>query len=246
MTAAKKTLAIALVTAALLFAFRNRLHFDPASYSAGFADTETRFGVSNFRNVATNLGFFFLGVFGVLRRERLPAEYRNLGLGFSLAVAGTAFGSSYFHLAPSPATLFWDQLPMSVAFATFVGVVVADRADARVGRALGYALSVLGPLSVANIYFGTGATEFYLALQFGSLLFAILVLAIVGGGKLRTPYVGAGLVAYILAKVFENRDAAIYASLGFSGHSLKHLAATAAIAALLLGMQTRRGEGAAG
>ncbi|MBS1961991.1 MAG: hypothetical protein JST04_07235 [Bdellovibrionales bacterium] len=240
MTAGKKTIAIALLTAALLFAFREHLHFDPASYSAGFADSETRFGVPNFWNVATNLGFLLLGVLGFRRRAQVPAAYRGLGAVFSLAVAGTAFGSSYFHYAPSPATLFWDQLPMSVGFASFVGMVVADRANAAAGRALGIALVVLGPLSVANIYFGTGATEFYLALQFGSLLFAILVLAVVHGGEMRTSFILVGLFAYILAKVFERQDAAIYARLGFSGHSLKHLAATVAIAAILRGVEGDR------
>lgn len=237
MTAGRKTIVIALLTAALLFAFRARLHFDPATYSAGFADTETRFGVPNFWNVATNLGFLVFGIVGFRRRARVPAEYRGLGAVFSLAVAGTAFGSSYFHYAPSPATLFWDQLPMSVGFASFVGMVVADRANPRAGRALGYALALLGPLSVANIYFGSGATEYYLALQFGSLLFAILVLAVVRGGTMRTAFILVGLVAYIFAKVFEQQDAAIYARLGFSGHSLKHLAATAAIAAILRGVE---------
>jgi hypothetical protein len=236
MSSAAKTGICALVTAVLLVLIRDRLSFDPATYSAGFADQETHLGIPNFWNVATNLGFAVLGVAGIAGSRRFPEIYRGLGVAFAAAVLGVAFGSSYFHYAPSPTTLFWDQLPMSVGFALFTGMVVADRASPRVGRIIGTALSIVGALSVWNIYYGSGATGYYLAVQFGSLIFAILTLLATPKHRMRTELIFAGLVAYIVAKVLETNDHRVFDAIQvLSGHSLKHLAATLALWAIFRG-----------
>ena len=39
----------------------------------------------------------------------------------------TAFGSSYYHLAPDKARLVWDRLPMTVEFMPLVAAVIAER-----------------------------------------------------------------------------------------------------------------------
>ena len=237
-----KSLALLLagVTLLVLWTLRAKLWFDPETYSAGFADKKTLLGIPNFGDVVTNLGFAILGLYGFRRLDRMPESYRGLATVFAMAIFGTALGSAYFHFAPAPLTLFWDQLPMSIGFASFVGMVVADRVSIPAGNRLGFALCILGPWSVWNIYYGSGETAYYLALQFGTLIYAILLLVFSKGGALQTKAVMGGLVAYILAKVFESHDAEIYERLGFiSGHSLKHLAATVALAAILWGAQSR-------
>ena len=241
MSSATKTGLCALATAILLWLIRDRLHFDPTIYSAGFADQETHLGIANFWNVATNLGFAILGIAGMTGYRRYPEIYRTLGFAFAAAILGVAFGSSYFHYAPSPTTLFWDQLPMSVGFAIFTGMVIADRASPKVGLAIGVALSLVGAGSVWNIYYGNGATEYYLAVQFGSLIFAILTLLATPRNRMRTSLVFVGLIAYIVAKVLETNDAVVFDALKvISGHSLKHVAATLALWAIFRGAAVER------
>lgn len=224
---------VLLGTALGLFLARGILHFDPASYCR-FADTQTHFGVPNFWNVITNLGFVWIGVVGLRRAGSFPADVRLLGRIFSAALVATAFGSAYFHWETTPPRLFWDQLPMSVGFGSFVGIVLADRIRAATGRWIGIGLSIVGPISVWNIYYGNGETAFYLALQFGSLIFAILLLLAFPRGSLRRSWILVGIGFYVFAKVLELKDEAIFAVTGFmSGHSLKHLSATAALYAIL-------------
>jgi hypothetical protein len=231
-----KTGLSAFVTTLLLFLIRDRLHFDPATYSAHLADNNTHLGIANFWNVITNVGFAYLGIYGLLHRKKFPESYRTLGTIFALAILGTGFGSSYFHYNPNPSTLFWDQLPMSIGFASFVGMVIADRVSVKAGRILGYVLSVVGPWSVWNIYFGNGDTLFYICLQFGTLLFALLVITLTRAEKMKTSLIFFGLIAYIVAKVLETYDGPIFDTLGFiSGHSLKHIAATVALWAIFKG-----------
>jgi hypothetical protein len=221
-----------------LFSIRAKLWFDPVAYSASFADQETYLGVPNFMNVATNIGFAGLGVFGYLRRNRLSAHYRRLGVLFSFAILGTAFGSGYFHFAPTPYSLFWDQLPMSIGFASFLGIVLADRFNPKAGLLAAGVLSILGPLSVWNIYYGSHETAYYLSLQFGTLIFAILFLLFTRQRSLNTKMILVGVFTYILAKVFETYDAKLFQELHvISGHSLKHIAATVALASIFAGAQ---------
>ena len=51
-------------------------------------------------------------------------------------------------------------------------------------------------------------------------------------------FIAAGL--YVLAKLLELYDAAIYAAIGVSGHPVKHVAAAAACYTIYLAFRTRR------
>src|SRR5262245_55051958 len=87
----------------------------PESYHR-FADGREWLGVPNFQNVAGNLPFLFVGIAGLaaLRRATVgPAERSAYGV-FFVAVALVAFGSGWYHLHPTTASLFWDRLPMAV------------------------------------------------------------------------------------------------------------------------------------
>ena len=55
---------------------------------------------------------------------------------FFLGVALTGLGSGYYHLAPDNETLFWDRLPMTIAFMSLISAQIVDRISIRAGLAL--------------------------------------------------------------------------------------------------------------
>ncbi len=232
---------LSLITVILLFTIREKLYFDPVSYTAHFADQRKYFGVPNFFDVITNLGFLWIGIHGLRRVQQTPSNLKPLVLIFLGSLIGTAFGSAYFHWETSPARLFWDQLPMSIGFGSFVGMIIADRVDLRIGKWTGFLLCFIGPISVWNIYYGTGATSPYLAIQFGSLILSALLLAVEKSGSLKRTPIFLGIGIYVLAKFFEHYDSQIFDTLGFmSGHSLKHIAAAIALVSIFQGIRVQK------
>ena len=124
----------------------------PVTYH-NFADHRAMFGVANFLDVASNLGFLLAAIAGlavVLRprtrfecsRERWP--YAVFFLGMLL----TAVGSAYYHLAPDNGRLFWDRLPMTIAFMALIAAQVVDRVSVRAGLILLLPMLLVGAASV--------------------------------------------------------------------------------------------------
>ena len=199
-----------------------------------FADQRTILGVPNFSDVVSNAGLAVAGAAGVLFLIRRGAGLGRmdrwaLGIMFG-GVLLSAVGSAYFHLAPSDATLFWDRLPMSVAFMGFFAGVLTERVSRRAGAWLLAPLVLLGMASV--IYWrwtevqGAGDQRFYALVQ-GLPLLALPYLALAFPAK----YLPArGLLValgwYGLALALQALDTQVYALGGVvSGHTLKHLAA---------------------
>src|SRR5262249_14597014 len=77
----------------------------------GFADARTVLGVPNFWNVVSNIPFMVVGAVGLARCRRDAATTIIFG-----GIFLTGFGSSYYHWSPNDDTLFWDRLPMALAF----------------------------------------------------------------------------------------------------------------------------------
>lgn len=112
----------------------------PQSYHL-FADRRSFLGISKFGDVASNLPFGLIGIWGLLfllqsrsrsqagtfidERERWPYLFVFAGLLL------TALGSSYYHLAPDNARLLWDRLPMTITFMAMVSAVIAERINVR-------------------------------------------------------------------------------------------------------------------
>jgi hypothetical protein len=209
----------------------------PLDYHA-FADDRTFFGIPNFLDVVSNAAFVVAGAVGLVatfgsrtrfetRRERWP--YAVLFLGVLL----TGFGSAYYHLAPDNERLFWDRLPMAVAFMGLVASQLADRIGVRTGLWLLAPLLVLGVASVvywrATERIGAGNIVPYAVLQ----AYAVFVLLLIASFT-RSRYTLGHLLYwvfgwYVLSKVLEALDHEIFAIGGVvSGHTLKHLAAAAA------------------
>jgi hypothetical protein len=201
----------------------------------GFADQRTLLGIPNFWNVVSNLPFILVGGIGLL------IVCRDLSASlFFLGVFQTGFTSSYYHWQPNDWGLFWDRLPMSVAFMAILANVVEERIDAKVGRLLLWPLVALGIASLLA-WLRTDDLRLYAWVQFFPCLVLPLVFWLFVPKYTGTAYWLAAAGLYLLAKILEYTDVAVY-SAGhiMSGHPLKHLAAAGACAAILLAFQTRQ------
>ena len=231
-----------LLAAAALF--HGPIH-QPAGYH-DFADQTLRFGVPHFCDVTSNLGFALAAFWGWIRLAPLRAhpELRCGWAGYRLFLIGlllTALGSSWYHLAPDNASLVWDRLPIALACAGLLAGVWGDVRRRESGKLVSW-LALGAVLSVAWWYFtdlvgngGNGDLRPYLLLQLLPILLIPLwqwIYRMPGADRLAF---GSALAIYVVAKFAELGDHEIAAALGpITGHTLKHLLATAA-AALIVG-----------
>jgi len=200
-----------------------------------FADQRHALGVDNFLDVVSNGAFLLAGVAGLVivlggrTRFEHPVE-RWPWLVFFVGVLLTAAGSGYYHLSPDNESLFWDRLPMTIAFMGLVSAQIVDRVNVRAGMLLLVPLLLVGMGSV--VYWivterrGEGNVLPYALLQ-GYAVFVLLLMAIMNPSR----YTRASDLYfifgwYVLAKVLESFDARVLAySQLVSGHTLKHVAA---------------------
>jgi len=213
----------------------------PVAYH-DFADHRTLLGIDNFLDVASNAAFVLAGLAGlavVLRPatvfaanvERVPYAV------FFIGVVLTGLGSAYYHLVPDNERLFWDRLPMTIAFMSLVTAQVVDRIDTRQGIGLLLPMLLVGVASVlywrATERAGTGNVMPYVVLQGYSVVILFLLARLQASRYTRGNDIYWVFAGYVVAKLFETFDRQLY-ELGHvaSGHSLKHFAA--AVAALLV------------
>jgi len=203
-----------------------------------FADQRAAFGIDNFLDVASNGAFLLTGfaglfvVFSGRSRFEIPAE-RWPWAAFFLGMLLTAAGSGWYHLAPDNESLFWDRLPMTIAFMGLVSSQVVDRISVRAGLALLGPMLLVGLASVvywiATERMGAGNVLPYALLQ-GYSVVVLLILAVLHRSRYTRGndlYLIFGW--YLLAKVLEFLDAEVLAySQVVSGHTLKHVAAAVA------------------
>ena len=231
-----------------VFLFSAPIPQDPAYHL--FSDTRQLLGVANFWNVASNLPFLLVGAAGLVFVHRYPAEVCVAGLetAYRVFFAGillTAFGSAYYHLNPCSETLVWDRLPMTIGFSALVTIIVAEYVSARAARHMLLPLLVVGFGSVEYWAWteahGAGDLRPYAIVQFLPMLLIPVVLLSYRPRLGETRYYWWMLFCYLLAKVFEYFDAAIF-DLGqlLSGHSIKHVAAALAPAVFLYSLARRR------
>lgn len=184
-------------------------------------------------DVMSNAAFVVVGFIGLLTVWRMHDTHsfstKLPWTLFFLSAAMVGVGSGYYHWAPDNATLFWDRLPMALAFMALVSGLLAERVHQRVGLLLLPILLGVGAWSV--IYWaqteaaGAGDLRPYALVQFGPMLFLPFLLI-----ATRTKFHGNGIllsafVYYALAKVTEHFDCEIYdlAQGIVSGHTIKHL-----------------------
>ena len=216
-----------------------------------FADQRSMLAVPNMLNVISNIPFAGVGALGLmylLRQGGGPLADPWERWPFLMLFAGvalTAFGSAFYHLAPTNASLFWDRLPMTIVFMSLFTSIIAERISLRAGRWLFSPLVAAGIGSVVYWHLGElgggGDLRFYGLVQFFPLLAIPLMLLLFPPRYTRTADLFAVVGWYVLAKIFELGDAQIFALGGLvSGHTLKHLASAMAAYWILRMLQMRR------
>ena len=214
---------------------------DPGYHS--FADARPFWGIPNFGDVASNAGFAVVSLFGLMsltgtRRSAIFAEGPDAApyLVFFVGVGLVSIGSSYYHLVPDTDRLFWDRLPMTIAFMALFAAIVADRIDRSAG--IRWLLPILIAFGVASLLYwdwsegqGRGDLRWYGLVQF----YPMIALPVIFWLFPKARYTGGGqlvwvIIWYGIAKLLEHFDGDVLTLLGgaVSGHSLKHLAAAMA------------------
>ena len=241
------------VTGIIAAGFLPPIPQDPAYHH--FADRRGLAGIPNALNVLSNAPFILVGALGwafLLRqgqqRHDGPLTDRWERTAFLILFAGiglTGFGSTYYHQAPDTLTLFWDRLPMTIVLMSLLAITVGERIGVPAGRRLLPVLLAAGAGSV--VYWirgelrGAGDLRAYGLVQFLALLAIPLMLFLFPPRYTRAGDLFAALGWYALAKIFEALDAQVFAVGGVvSGHTLKHLAAAAAMYWILRMVKRRR------
>ena len=218
-----------------------------------FADQREIWGIPNFWNVVSNAPFFFIGLtgIGVVQFWKMPGgipEVRISYLTFFVGIVGVALGSGYYHLNPSNETLFWDRLPMTIAFMAFCSVIVGEYLSTELAPRLLWPLVCIGFFSVVYWAYtegmGRGDLRPYAVVQFLPGILIPMVLIMFKSAFTNSKFIWAMLAAYVLAKFAEALDEPIFDVLGYlSGHSIKHLIASVGGITLCLALVYRKPVG---
>lgn len=239
---------VALVVVGLVFGLTSPIPQDPGYHL--FADGRQLLTVPNCWDVLSNLPFLIAGLLGLSYVNKYGHDVCALDLvpAYRVFFAGillTAFGSGYYHLAPSNESLVFDRLPMTIGFAGLFSIVTGEFVSAPIGRRLLIPLLVVGIASVAywaiTESYGAGDLRPYALVQFLPMLLIPIMLSVYRSASDSTRYFWMMIAFYVLAKICEYFDAEIY-SLGeiVSGHTLKHLFASLTPATLLYALAQRR------
>jgi len=235
------------VGAIVILAVHGRIT-QPVHYNE-FADQSVVSGIHHAADVLSNAGFALVALWGwlTLTPHRASEKLRAGWPGYRLFLIGlflTAFGSGYYHLAPDNARLIWDRLPIALACA---GLLVGVRGDTKSQLKTEIEAIVLGLFAIASVAWwaftdtsGAGDLRPYLLLQGLPLVLIPLWQTIYRAPRADRIAFAAAMVLYVFAKVAEVFDHEIATTLGFvSGHTLKHLIATMATAAVVWGLARR-------
>lgn len=219
-----------------------------------FADRRFFLSVPNFLNVASNLALLFSGVAGLVFLLRSPVTLnrttfiqlpeRRPYIILFLSVVMTCIGSAYYHWAPDNERLLWDRLPIATGITALLAATLVERISLKVGLRLLPWLLLLGIGSVMYWYWserqGAGNLNFYIVIQFYSLLLIIMLGIILPSRYTHGAVMYRVIGLYGIAKIAESLDREIYALNGvISGHTLKHLLGALAVYWILRMLQRR-------
>jgi hypothetical protein len=207
-----------------------------------FADARTLFGLPNAVNVLSNFPFLVLGVLGIALHLRGRTSGTSLAwMVFFVGVLLTCFGSAYYHFAPDNVTLVWDRLPMTLAFMGLFVALLSECLHQSLERHLLLPALVLGLASVGWWYYANDL-RLYAWVQAIPLLTIPCALSLFPAAYTHRLYLLYGLGAYAAAKLAEFFDRELFTltSNTLSGHSAKHLLASAGVLFVYLMLYRRK------
>ncbi|KAK9139019.1 hypothetical protein Scep_008700 [Stephania cephalantha] len=195
-----------------------------------FADMRNFLGVPNTLNVFSNFPFLIVGVLGLvlslqpnLFAVTFPAEVFGWAF-FYAGVAAAAFGSAYYHLNPNDHRFLWDQLPMMLAYASLLSILILERVGHKIGLTCFFALLTFSLLTLA---YERTSNDLRLCIMF-QLVPSIAIPAFAALFPPKYSHSRYWLWAsgvYLLAKFGGAADRKIYGTTHYiiSGHSVEHL-----------------------
>nr|WP_315476933.1 hypothetical protein [uncultured Undibacterium sp.] len=201
-----------------------------------FADQSTLGVIPHAIDVLSNLAFVGAGLFGlILVLSNLSLTERGLSywayLSFFVWILVTSLGSAFYHWAPDDQRLFWDRLPIALACASLLAAVRADLVPSMNRRKALLELSIFIGCAIFSVawWLQTADLRWYLLLQILTLLLIPIWQFVYAAPMRQRRLFGVAIMLYVLAKICESFDHAIFLHLGFiSGHSLKHILAALA------------------
>lgn len=236
-----KVAALALIVAGSLAAalLLDPIPQDPAYHQ--FADRRALLGIPNCLDVLSNLPFLLVGLAGL----RVCFSRRMVGARiewtvFFAGVAMVAFGSAYYHWAPTSGTLAWDRAPMTVAFMVLLAALIGESLGVRAGRIALLPAILTGVASVVHWHM-TDDLRLYAWVQFFPLLLIPLLLVLFPARFTHRGMLLGGLGLYGLSKIAEALDHWVFEATSgvLAGHAVKHVLAAAACLAVLQMLRKR-------
>lgn len=219
---------------------------DPAYHN--FSDQRKLLNIAHFWNVVSNLPFVIvsaIALFHLLKTKTLayPPPLFVAYLIFFAAMGSIGIGSAYYHLRPTNATLFWDRLPMTLAFMAFTAIIIGEYISEKIALKLLVPLILLGTTSVIYWHFteqaGHGDLRPYAYVQYVPMLIIPMILFMFPHRYSHSAYLWGMFAAYIGAKIFEVFDAHIFLVVSTGGHPIKHLFAALAPYLFYLALKKR-------
>lgn len=243
-----------LYTAGLLLTFQLTIPIlQPESYH-DFADQRPFLGIPNFADVVSNLAILIPALLGCILALRSDAHThfssefeRVLASLFFITLTATAFGSTWYHLAPDHHRLLFDRLPIGLAFTTMIAWLIAERTWLRASGFLAMTPWILtGPACVLWWYYiapapGLGDLRPYLALYVVIFLVSPLLLLLPSSYS----HAKSWWLVYLffaLGMAGDALDDAVFNALNglISGHTLKHVMMGIALGVLVRMLARRR------
>lgn len=197
----------------------------PLSYHA-FADSRRLLATDNFWNVVSNLPLLIFGVSGFVYTmlTRVTGAHSSWRIFFA-AIALTAIGSTWYHLAPDNDRLFIDRFPIGMLMGALFAALLTEHLGLKQERWLIPAV-LIGAASALHWHF-TDDLRFYAWVQVWTpiavLIFLLMFRPLYGGRR----WLLIAFALLIFARVAEYYDVGIFrVTNGFvGGHALKHLLA---------------------